>query len=80
MKLETPSAISSLWEFSVVLSVSGLLLLGVIAFLFFRKDGMKLSHAVVCALFGFYLAESAIAPGIEAGGTTLANLLSNITL
>lgn len=64
----------------MVLSVSGVLLLGVIAFLFFRKDGMKISHAVVCALLGFYLAESAIAPGIEAGGTTLANLLSGLNL
>lgn len=64
----------------MVLSVSGILLLGVIAFLFFRKDGMKLSHAAVCALLGFYLAQSSIAPGIEASGTTLANLISGISL
>ncbi|GAA3634389.1 hypothetical protein ACLIYM_00260 [Streptomyces fenghuangensis] len=62
----------------MVLSISGVLLFGVIVFLFFRKDNLKLSHAIVCALFGFYLAGSAIAPGIQAGGDTLANLLGNI--
>ncbi|GAB3646042.1 hypothetical protein [Streptomyces sparsus] len=64
----------------MILSVSGVLLLGVVAFLFFRKDGLKLSHAVVCALFGFYLAGSAIAPGIKAGGDSIANLLGGLTL
>jgi hypothetical protein len=62
----------------VILSISGVVLLGVIAFLFFRKDGMKLSHALVCALFGFYLAGTAIAPSITAGGQSLAGLLSGI--
>ncbi|MBB1247125.1 MULTISPECIES: hypothetical protein [Streptomyces] len=64
----------------MILSVSGVLLLGVIAFLFFRKDGMKLSHAAVCALFGFYLADSALAAGIHAGSNTVANLLSGLAL
>lgn len=62
----------------VILSVSGVLLLGIIAFLFFRKDGMKLSHAIVCALFGFYLASTAIAPSIRAGGASFASLLGGI--
>ncbi|HSA48777.1 MAG TPA: hypothetical protein VLH10_01515 [Yinghuangia sp.] len=63
----------------MVLSISGVLLLGVIAFLFFRKDGMKLSHAVVCALFGFYLAGTAAAPHITAGGNSVAGMLSDIS-
>jgi hypothetical protein len=62
----------------VILSISGVVLLGVIAFLFFRKDGMKLSHALVCSLFGFYLAGTAIAPSIKAGGASLAGLLGGI--
>lgn len=62
------------------LSVSGVVLLGAIAFLFLHKGGLKVSHAIVCALLGFYLAESAIAPSIEAGGTTLANLLSGLNI
>lgn len=64
----------------MVLSISGVLLFGVIVFLFFRKDGLKPSHAVVCALFGFYLAGTAIAPGIQAGGESLANLLGGLDL
>ena len=62
----------------MVLSISGVLLFGVIVFLFFRNGGLKPSHAIVCALFGFYLAGSAIGPSIEASGTTLANFLGGI--
>ena len=32
----------------MILSISGVVLLGIIVFLFFRKDGLKASHAVVC--------------------------------
>lgn len=64
----------------MVLSISGVILLGGVVFLLFRKDGLKLSHAVVCALFGFYLAGTAIAPGIEAGGAGLADLLDDFRL
>lgn len=64
----------------MILSISGVLLLGVIAFLFFRKDGLKVSHALVCALFGFYLAGTAIAPSIRAGGQSLASLLGGLKL
>ncbi|MGP3967697.1 hypothetical protein [Streptomyces sp. 6N223] len=63
----------------MVLSVSGVLLLGVIVILFFRKDGLKLSHALVCGLFGFYLAGTSVAPSIEAGGERLADLLGGIS-
>jgi hypothetical protein len=62
----------------VILSISGVVLLGVIAFLFFRKDGLKISHALVCALFGFYLAGTSIAPSIKAGGASFASLLGGI--
>lgn len=64
----------------MVLSVSGVVLLGLVVFLFFRKDGLKLSHALVCALFGFYLAGTALAPGIKAGGESLASLLGGIQI
>jgi multisubunit Na+/H+ antiporter MnhF subunit len=62
----------------MILSMSGVVLLGIIVFLFFRKDGLKASHAMVCALFGFYLAGTAIAPSITAGGASLAGLLGGI--
>lgn len=64
----------------MILSISGVVLLGVIIFLFFRKDSLKPSHAVICALFGFYLAGTAIAPSIKAGGESLASLLGGIKL
>ncbi|GHH76009.1 hypothetical protein GCM10018793_20920 [Streptomyces sulfonofaciens] len=62
----------------MILSISGALLLGIIVFLFFRKDGLKPSHALVCSLFGFYLSSTAIAPSIHAGGASLAGLISGI--
>lgn len=62
----------------MILSISGVVLLGVLIIAFFRKDGMKASHAIVCALFGFYLAGTAIAPSIRAGGQSLASLLGGI--
>ena len=40
----------------MVLSVSGVLLLGAIALFLCRKDGLKVSHLVICVLLGFYLA------------------------
>lgn len=62
----------------MILSISGVVLLGIIAFLFFRKDGLKISHALVCALFGFYLAGTAVAPSIKAGGASIASLLGGL--
>ena len=62
----------------MILSISGVVLLGIICFLFFKKDGMKASHALVSALFGFYLAGTAIAPSITAGWQSLAGLLGGI--
>ncbi|WP_327065546.1 hypothetical protein OG500_07125 [Kitasatospora sp. NBC_01250] len=62
----------------MILSISGVVLFGFIAFLFFRRDGLKVPHALVCALFGFYLAGTAIAPSIQAGGASLANLVGGL--
>ncbi|AOR35514.1 hypothetical protein BFF78_34545 [Streptomyces fodineus] len=62
----------------MILSVSGVMFLGVVVFLFFRKDGLKGSHACTSALFGFYLASTGIAPSIKAGGESLASLLGGI--
>jgi hypothetical protein len=64
----------------MILSISGVVLLGVICFLFFRKDGLKVSHGLVCTLFGFYLAGSAIAPSIKASGQSLASLISGLKI
>ncbi|AVH60055.1 MULTISPECIES: hypothetical protein [Streptomyces] len=62
----------------MILSFSGVVLLGVVVFIFFRKDGLKGSHACTAVLFGFYLSSTAIAPSIKAGGESLASLLGGI--
>ncbi|MEG3630340.1 hypothetical protein [Streptomyces poriticola] len=62
----------------MILPISCVVLLGIVLFIFCRKDGLKVSHAVVAMLFGFYLASTAIAPSIRAGGESLASLLGGI--
>ncbi|WP_112468023.1 hypothetical protein [Streptomyces triticisoli] len=63
----------------MILPVSGVVLFGVIVFVFFRKDGLKPSHACVSALFGFYLASTAVGPSIRAGGESLASLIGGMS-
>ena len=62
----------------MILSISGVVLFGMIGFICFRKHGLKASHGLVCGLFGFYLAGTAVAPSIMAGGHSLAGLLGGI--
>ncbi|MET8247918.1 hypothetical protein ABZV31_28070 [Streptomyces sp. NPDC005202] len=62
----------------MILSISGVVMLGVLVVVFFRKDGLKPSHACTSALFGFYLASTALAPSIKAGGESLASLLGGM--
>ena len=62
----------------MILSMSGVVLLGTVVFLYFRKDGLKGAHACASTLFGFYLSSTAIAPSIKAGGESLASLLGGI--
>ncbi|MCF2525999.1 DUF2304 domain-containing protein [Yinghuangia soli] len=62
----------------MALNVSVVVLLAVIVFLFIRKGGMKIWHAIVCALLGFYLASTSIAPSIRTSGNSVANLLGNL--
>ncbi|MGW1028343.1 hypothetical protein ACWD4J_32445 [Streptomyces sp. NPDC002577] len=62
----------------MILSISGVVLLGTVVVLFCRKDGLKGRHAVVCGLFGFYMSSTAVAPSIKAGGASLASLLGGI--
>ncbi|MBH5338552.1 hypothetical protein IHE55_28745 [Streptomyces pactum] len=64
----------------MILSISGVVLLGVIVAIFLRKGGLKTSHMIISALFGFYLASTAIAPSIKAGGASLAGLLGGIKI
>ncbi|MBU7599213.1 hypothetical protein MTQ01_08425 [Streptomyces sp. XM4193] len=62
----------------MALSISAVVLLAIIVFLLIKKSGLKAMHAVVCVLFGFYLASSSIAPTISDLTTSVANMVSNL--
>jgi hypothetical protein len=60
----------------LILSISAVLLLGVMVLVLCRYAGLRGSHAVVCVLFGFYLAASPLAPTIGAFAAALAGLVT----
>lgn len=49
----------------MAISLSIVLLLGITVWLLHRYAGLKLWHAVVCVLFGFFLAATTAAPVIR---------------
>jgi len=54
------------------------LLLLVLAAIFLRNGGLKISHAIVCALLGFLLAGTSMAPTIHEGITATADVVSGL--
>jgi hypothetical protein len=62
----------------VILSLPVVLLFGVLMFLLVRKGGLKLSHALIAMVFGFYLASTALAPQINSLDSTIANLIDSV--
>ncbi|MGA4838206.1 hypothetical protein [Streptomyces sp. G45] len=62
----------------MAISISVGLLLLIIAVVLLRSGGMKVSHAVVCGLLGFYLAGTSVAPTIHDGLTATADIVSGI--
>ncbi|MEV1048127.1 hypothetical protein [Streptomyces sp. NPDC049916] len=61
----------------MAVSISLLLLLVILAVVFLR-NGLKVSHALVCALLGFFLAGTSVAPSIHDGVGATAHLVSNL--
>jgi len=49
----------------LAISLSAVVLLGITVWLLHRYAGLKLWHAVVCILFGFFLAATTAAPAIR---------------
>lgn len=49
----------------MTVTVSLALLLGVVVFLLCRYAGLKIWHAAVCVILGFYLASTSFAPYIS---------------
>ncbi|MEV0694904.1 hypothetical protein [Streptomyces sp. NPDC050388] len=62
----------------MAVSISVVLLLAVLAVIFLRNGGLKLSHALVCLLLGFYLASTSVAPTIHSGLTATADIVSGL--
>jgi hypothetical protein len=63
---------------TVAISISVVLLLAILAVIFLRNGGLKLSHALVCLLLGFYLASTSIAPTIHSGLTATADIVGSL--
>ncbi|MCT9076137.1 hypothetical protein [Streptomyces fulvoviolaceus] len=62
----------------MAISISVVMLLLILAVIFLRSGGLKVSHALVCALLGFYLASTSIAPTIHSGLTATADIVSGL--
>lgn len=62
----------------MALSISAVVLLAIIVFMLIKKSGLKGMHALVCVLFGFYLASSSFAPTISDLTTSVANMVSGL--
>lgn len=62
----------------MAISISVVLLLLILAVVFLRNGALKISHALVCVLLGFYLAGSHMAPTIQSGLTATADIVSSL--
>ncbi|CAM5291709.1 MULTISPECIES: hypothetical protein [Streptomyces] len=62
----------------MAISISVVLLLFILAVIFVRNGGLKISHALVCLLLGFYLASTSMAPTIHSGLTATADIVSGL--
>jgi hypothetical protein len=62
----------------MAISISVIVLLLILAVVFLRNGALKLSHAVVCVLLGFYLASTSLAPTIHNGLTATADIVSSL--
>ncbi|MET8170113.1 hypothetical protein ACIRPU_05710 [Streptomyces sp. NPDC102259] len=62
----------------MAISISAVLLLLVLAVIFTRNGGLKISHALVCLLLGFLLAGTDLAPTIHSGLTATADIVGGL--
>ncbi|MFF3327520.1 hypothetical protein [Streptomyces sp. NPDC002889] len=62
----------------MAISISLVLFLLVLAVIFLRNGGLKMSHAVVCALLGFFLAGTSMAPSIQEGIAATADVVGSL--
>ncbi|MEE1746250.1 MULTISPECIES: hypothetical protein [unclassified Streptomyces] len=62
----------------MAISISLVLLLLILAVIYLRNGGLKLSHALVCAMLGFFLAGTSMAPTIQDGLAATADVVSSL--
>ncbi|WP_399082830.1 hypothetical protein ACGH2B_01595 [Streptomyces sp. BBFR2] len=62
----------------MALTISVVLLLLILAAIFLRSGKLKLSHAIVCTLLGFYLAGSSIAPDLRHSLSGAADVIGSV--
>ncbi|MGW2516444.1 hypothetical protein ACWC09_05305 [Streptomyces sp. NPDC001617] len=62
----------------MAISISAVLLFLILAVIFMRSGGLKVSHALVCLLLGFFLAGTSMAPTIHSGLTATADIVSSL--
>ncbi|MEU1196262.1 hypothetical protein ABZ446_08575 [Streptomyces sp. NPDC005813] len=62
----------------MAISISVVLLLVILAVVFLRNGALKISHALVCVLLGFYLAGTSMAPTILSGLTATADIVGSL--
>lgn len=62
----------------MAISISLVLLLLILAVIFLRTGGLKISHALVCAMLGFFLAGTSMAPTIQDGLAATADVVSSL--
>ena len=62
----------------MAISISVVVLLLILAVVFLRNGALKMSHALVCVLLGFYLASTSMAPTIHDGLTATADIVSSL--
>ncbi|MGA5424407.1 hypothetical protein [Streptomyces lavendulocolor] len=62
----------------MALSVSATVLLGIIVVVLVRGGHVRVGSAVICALFGFTLAATGLAPTINVALASLAGLIASL--
>lgn len=60
----------------MIVPVSAVLLFGVLVWLLIRYAGLRAWHALMAALFGFFVASTAAAPQIRAALASVIRVLS----
>jgi hypothetical protein len=64
----------------LIISVSVVLLLGAFVVLLQRHANLRLWHAIVCLLCGFFLASTSLAPHISNAASSVARFIASLHL